>query len=136
MFNELFEDAATTVAYEFAVRVFLAVPFVLALGFATGALTLMLVERFEPTSAYLSVVGLFGGLGRLASALSRVRMPTALLSFRLTVPGRALATTSAFLTVLLAAGFGVGLTLHKANNLPTGLNHQGSIAAAPGKHAR
>ena len=31
VFNELFEDAATTVAYEFAVRVFLAVPFVLAL---------------------------------------------------------------------------------------------------------
>ena len=101
-----------------------------------GPLTLMLVERFEPTSAYLSVVGLFGGLGRFASALSCVRMPTALLSFCLTVPGRALATTSAFLTVLLRRDSGSVLTLHKANNLPTGLNHQGSIATVPGKHAQ
>jgi hypothetical protein len=128
--------AVTTVAYKFAARVLLAVPFLLALGFATAALTLMLVERFGPTSAYLSVVGLFGGLGLLANALFRMRMPTAVSSFRLTVPGRVMATTSALLNVLLAVGIGVGLTLHKVNNPPTGFSHQGSIAAAPGKRVQ
>ena len=130
------KSAVTTVAHKFAVRVLLAVPFLLAVGFATAALTLMLVERFGPTSAYLSVVGVFCGLGLLACALFRMRMPTALLSFRLTVPGRIVATTSALLNMLLVVGIGVGLTLHKANNPPTGFNHQGSIAAAPGKRVQ
>ena len=139
VFNELLGEArsaATSVANKVAVRVLLAVPFVLALGFATAALTLMLVERFGPTSAYLSVVGLFGGLGLFASALSRMRMPTALSGFRVIVPKRALATTSALLNMLLAVGIGVGLTLHKANNPPTEFNYQGSTAAAPGNHAQ
>ena len=139
MFNKLLGDArsaATTVASKFAIRALLAVPFLLALGFATAALTLTLIERFGSTLTYLSVGGLFGALGLLASAVSRMRLPTEPSSFGLTVPGRALGTTSALLNMLLAVGIGVGLTLHKANNPPTGFNHQGSIAAAPAKHAQ
>ena len=114
VFNELLGEvrsAATAVASKFAVRILLALPFLLALGFGTAALTLMLVDRFGTTSAYLSVVGLFGGLGLFASALSRLRMPTALSSFRLTVPGKTLARTSALLNMLLAVGIGIVLTL-------------------------
>jgi hypothetical protein len=133
VFNELWEEArsaASTVVRKFAVRALLAVPFLLALGYATAALSLMLVERFGPTSAYLSVIGLFGCVGVFASAVPRMFS-----SFRLAVPGRALATTSALLNMLLAVGIGVGLTLHKPNNPPTGVNHQRSIAETPGKHA-
>jgi hypothetical protein len=132
VFNELIGEAtsaASSVARKFAVRALLAMPFLLGLGFATAALTLMLVERFGPTSAYLSVVGLFGCLGVFASAISRIKMPTAI--FHLAVPGRGLATTSALLNMLLVVGIGVGLTLYKPNNPPTGLNHPQSIATTP-----
>jgi hypothetical protein len=55
VFNELLREArsaATAVASKFAVRILLALPFLLALGFGTAALTLMLVG---PLRAHLSL---------------------------------------------------------------------------------
>jgi hypothetical protein len=59
MFRGLINDAksaAGSVVAKYAARASVAVPFFIALGFATAAVTLMLVEQFGHRNAYLIVV--------------------------------------------------------------------------------
>jgi hypothetical protein len=50
-----------------------AVPFVIAFGFATAGITLMLVERFSQRNAYFMVAASFVVLGFLAALIVRAQ---------------------------------------------------------------
>lgn len=72
MFRGLINDvksAAGSVVEKYAARASVAVPFIIALGFATAGVTLMLVERFGHRNAYLMVAGGFTALGLLAALI-------------------------------------------------------------------
>jgi len=74
MFRGLINDArsaAGSVVAKYAARASVAVPFIVAVGFATAGITLMLVERFGHRNAYLIVAGGFTALGLLASVVVR-----------------------------------------------------------------
>jgi uncharacterized membrane protein len=60
------KSAAGSVIAKYATRISVAVPFVVALGFATAAITLMLVERFGAVTAYWIVAAGFTVAGLLA----------------------------------------------------------------------
>ncbi len=123
MFQEFLAEvktAADDAASKYAVRALLAVPFLLAIGFATAAVTLMLIDRFGTMGAYLSVASIFFAFGILARFVSRpktsrernnIAAPTS-------SPNRALTAASALLNILLAVGLGLVLALHGANNRP------------------
>jgi MFS family permease len=63
------KSAAGSVVEKYAARASVAVPFIIALGFATAGVTLMLVERFGHRNAYLMVAGGFTALGLLAALI-------------------------------------------------------------------
>ncbi len=70
MFRGLINDAksaAGSVLSRYAVRASVAVPFLIALGFATTAVTLMLVERFGAIAAYWFVAAAFAAIGFIAA---------------------------------------------------------------------
>jgi hypothetical protein len=74
MFRGLINDAksaAGTVVAKYAVRASTAVPFVIALGFATAGSTLMLVERFGHREAYVMIAAGFTAVGLLAVLVVR-----------------------------------------------------------------
>ena len=76
MFRGLINDAksaAGSVVEKYAVRASVAVPFIIALGFATAGITLMLVERFGHRNAYFVVAGGFTALGLLAALIVRTK---------------------------------------------------------------
>jgi hypothetical protein len=76
LFQELLAEvktAAGDAASKYALRALIAVPFLLAIGFATAAVTLMLIDRFGTMGAYLSVASIFFALGILAKFVSRPR---------------------------------------------------------------
>ena len=70
MFRGLINDAksaAGAVVAKYAARVSVAVPFLVALGFATAAAVLMLTERFGAMTAYWIMAGGFTALGLVAA---------------------------------------------------------------------
>ena len=60
-------SAAGSLIAGYVVRVLMAVPFIVALGFATAAFTLMLIDRFGRGNAYFMVAGGFAVVGVLAT---------------------------------------------------------------------
>ena len=65
--------AAGSIVAKYAVRASVAVPFIVALGFATAAVTLMLAERFGHQNAYFMVAGVFAVIGLLAGLIVRTK---------------------------------------------------------------
>ena len=76
MFRTLINDAksaAGAVVGKYAIRASVAVPFVVAAGFGTAAMTLVLVDRFGAVMAYSLMAGGFAALGLLAAAIVTVK---------------------------------------------------------------
>jgi hypothetical protein len=76
VFRTLINDAksaAASVVAKYAVRASVAVPFLVAAGFGTAALTLVLVERFGALTAYGIMGGGFAVLGLLAALAVTVK---------------------------------------------------------------
>jgi uncharacterized membrane protein len=76
MFKGLINDAKTAAASlvaKYLARVSVAVPFIAALGFATAAITLMLVERFGHIAAYWMIAGGFVAIGLVATLVVSVK---------------------------------------------------------------
>ena len=74
MFRGLIKDvqsAAGSVVEKYAARASVAVPFIIALGFATAGITLMLIERFGHRNAYFMVAGGFIAVGLVAALIVR-----------------------------------------------------------------
>lgn len=72
MFRGLINDAkaaAGSVVSKYAVRVTVAVPFLIALGFATAGATLWLIDQYGAQNAYFIVAGVFVTLGLIAAIL-------------------------------------------------------------------
>jgi hypothetical protein len=67
------KSAAGSVVEKYAARASVAVPFIIALGFATAGVTLMLVERFGHRNAYFMVAGGFTALGLIAALIVRTK---------------------------------------------------------------
>jgi Na+/melibiose symporter-like transporter len=67
------KSAAGSVIAKYAARASVAVPFIIALGFATAGATLMLVERFGHRNAYFVVAASFTVLGFLAALIVRTK---------------------------------------------------------------
>jgi uncharacterized membrane protein len=70
MFRGLINDAksaVTSTITKYLARASVAVPFIVAFGFATAALTLMLVERFGAIAGYWMVAGGFAAIGLVAA---------------------------------------------------------------------
>jgi len=76
MFRGLINDAksaAGSLIGKYLARASVAVPFVIALGFATAAGTVVLVEKFGHLYAYLIVAGVFTAIGLVASLVVSVK---------------------------------------------------------------
>jgi hypothetical protein len=67
------KSAAGSVVAKYAARASVAVPLIIALGFATAGITLMLVEQFGHRNAYFMVAGGFIVLGLLAALIVGVK---------------------------------------------------------------
>jgi hypothetical protein len=65
--------AAAAVIGKYAVRASVAVPFVVAAGFGTAALTLILVEKFGSVTAYTLMAGGFAAIGLITAAAVSVK---------------------------------------------------------------
>lgn len=61
------KSAASNLVIKYVARASVAVPFVIATGFALAAITVMLVERFGPITAYWLVAGGLALIGVIAS---------------------------------------------------------------------
>jgi hypothetical protein len=76
MFRGLINDAksaAGSLIAKYLARASVAVPFVVALGFATAAITFMLVDRFGAITAYWIVAGGFTLIGLVATLAVTVK---------------------------------------------------------------
>jgi hypothetical protein len=76
MFRALINDAKTAagaVIGKYAIRASVAVPFVVAAGFGTAALTVLLAERFGALAAYGLMAAGFAAVGLLASLVVTVK---------------------------------------------------------------
>lgn len=76
MFKGLINDAKTAagaLVAKYLARASVAVPFIAALGFATAATTVMLVERFGHIAAYWMVAGGFVLIGLIATLAVSVK---------------------------------------------------------------
>jgi hypothetical protein len=76
MFRGLINDAksaAGSVIGKYLARASVAVPFLVAFGFATAAVSLMLVERFGAITGYWMVAGGFTAIGLIATLLVTVK---------------------------------------------------------------
>jgi hypothetical protein len=76
MFRGLINDAKSAVGAlvaKYLARASVAVPFIAALGFATAAITLMLIERFGHIRAYWMVAGGFLAIGLVATLVVSVK---------------------------------------------------------------
>jgi hypothetical protein len=67
------KSAAGSVVAKYATRTSVAVPFVVALGFATAGITLMLIERFGHREAYFMIAGGFLAIGLVAALIVRTK---------------------------------------------------------------
>jgi hypothetical protein len=70
--NDL-KSAAGSVVAKYAARASVAVPFIIALGFATAGITLMLIDRFGHRNAYFMVASGFAAIGFLAAMIVRTK---------------------------------------------------------------
>ena len=61
------KSAAGSIAGKYAARASVAVPFIVALGFATAGTTLMLVEQIGHRNAYFIVASGFAAIGLLGA---------------------------------------------------------------------
>ena len=76
MFRALLNDvksAAGSLVARYVARASVAVPFLVAFGFATAAVTLMLVERYGAIAAYWMIAGGFTAIGVVAAAVVSVK---------------------------------------------------------------
>lgn len=76
MFRGLINDAkaaAGSLVGKYLVRASVAVPFLIAIGFAIAAITLILIDRFGSINAYLMVAGGFTLIGLIASLVVGVK---------------------------------------------------------------
>ena len=76
MFRSLIDDAKTAagaVVSKYVIRASVAVPFLVAAGFATAALTLTLIERFGAVAAYGLMAGIFAAIGLISALLVTIR---------------------------------------------------------------
>lgn len=76
MFRGLINDAKTaagSLVAKYLVRASVAVPFIVAVGFAVAAITLLLVDRFGAITAYLMVAGGFTLVGVIAALAVTVK---------------------------------------------------------------
>jgi hypothetical protein len=76
MFRGLINDAkaaAGSLVGKYLVRVSVAVPFIVAIGFAVAAITVMLVQRFGAVTAYWTVAGGSTLVGLLAAFVVSVK---------------------------------------------------------------
>jgi hypothetical protein len=76
MFRGLINDAKSAVGslvVKYLARASVAIPFVLALGFAVAALTVMLVARFGPMIGYWIMAGGFTAIGIVAAIAVAVK---------------------------------------------------------------
>jgi hypothetical protein len=67
------KSAASHLVLKCVARASVAVPFVIAAGFAIAAITVMLVERFGPVMAYWLVAGGLAAVGVIASIVVSAR---------------------------------------------------------------
>ena len=67
------KSAASHLVLKYVARASVAVPFVIAAGFALAAITVMLVERFGHVTAYWLVAGGLGLIGVIASIVVSVK---------------------------------------------------------------
>jgi hypothetical protein len=67
------KSAASVLVLKYLARASVAVPFVIALGFALAAITVMLVERFGHVMAYWMVAGGLAAIGIVAAAAVSVK---------------------------------------------------------------
>jgi hypothetical protein len=65
--------AASSLVLKYLARASVAVPFVIALGFALAAITVMLVERFGHVTAYWLVAGGLAAIGGIAAIAVSVK---------------------------------------------------------------
>ena len=76
MFRGLLNDvktAAGSLVARYVARASVAMPFLVAFGFATAAVTLMLVERYGAIAAYWMIAGGFTTIGVVAAAVVSVK---------------------------------------------------------------
>src|ERR1700738_4664226 len=76
MFRRLINDAkaaAGSLVGKYLVRMSVAVPFIVAVGFAVAAITVMLAHRFGAVTAYWMVAGGFTLIGLLAAFVVSVK---------------------------------------------------------------
>lgn len=76
MFAGLINNAKTAVGdlvLKYVARASVAVPFVIAAGFALAAITVMLVDRFGQVTAYWSVAAGLGAIGLIAAMVVSVK---------------------------------------------------------------
>ena len=136
LIQELVAEARTAIGAtvsQYVLRSLLALPFLLAVGFATAALSLMLAERFGWTAAYSTIAVFFCALGMMASFVARggmghLRRRQSNTHTPVSFPRRALSAGSAFLNVLLALGLGLVLALNEATSRSMALGDQQSVA--------
>jgi hypothetical protein len=67
------KSAASGLVLKYAARASVAVPFVIALGFALSAITVMLVDRFGHVMAYWLVAGGLAAIGTMAAIAVSVK---------------------------------------------------------------
>ena len=65
--------ATSHLVLRYAARVSVAVPFIIAAGFALAAITVMLIERFGHVMAYWLVAGGLALIGAVASVVVAVK---------------------------------------------------------------
>ena len=76
MFRGLISDAkaaAGAVIVKYVARASVAIPFLIAAGFATAAITVMLVDRYGAPTAYWAVAGAFTAIGLVAALVVTVK---------------------------------------------------------------
>lgn len=113
MLDDLLQNVSSAGAAtlsKYALRAMAAIPFFLAAGFATAALTLTLIERFGASVAYTLLAVGFAMFAVLLNVATRARD---FASWALpNVPRHALMRASGILNLLLAALIGVGIALY------------------------
>ena len=102
-------SAASSTFSKYAARAVAALPLVIAGGFATAALTLMLVERFGASLAYMLLATAFASLGVLLVVVTTAGDSGRALPF--STP-HALTRASGLLNMLLAALVAMGIALY------------------------
>ena len=79
MFAGLINQAKSAVSHlvlQYVARASVAVPFIIALGFALAAITVLLVNRFGHAAAYAMMAGGLVAIGIVAAIGVRQRLPS------------------------------------------------------------